>query len=401
MSQARPETKKTLLYSAILLLAGLAGFFWLVSSRKGAPSMPSEKPGRPVEIQLAEWGKVDTEIRALGRLQSANAYVLTARVGGEILETAGEHGIKPGLRLKRGERLCLIDTTDAALELRRLDAQLALAKEQHAIAVESLELQRRELERLERLREADNASDSAVETARRAWLTQLEKEASLRSQTGPAGSLSAQRDQALVKLQRCDVRAPGDLEVVSGELVAGALAAAGQPLASVIGLETLELRVLLRADEARWLPDPERSAVEVRLRPTEAGDEARWQGRLLQLSRAVDPVTQTREALVSVPGGQRGLLPGLMIEALFEGRTIERGLAIPRRALRADGRVLVWRGGELAVEDAGVVYTDRTRAVLGSGPASGDTLVVSPIPDAMPGMRLALKRTDGGGGGVR
>lgn len=390
MSPARRDTIKTILYSAILLLGAIGVFAWLLSSRSSAPMQQPEAPGRPVEIQVAAWGGVPTEIRALGRLRSASAVDIVARVGGEILWTAGDHGVKPGLRLARGERLCLIDTTDAALELRRLEAQLALAVEQHAIAVETLDLQRRELDRLERLREADNASDSAVESVRRAWLSQLEKEASLRSQTGPAGSLTAQRDAARVKLERCDVRAPHDLEVVDGDLVPGALAAAGQRLASVIGLETLELPVSLRAVEAHWLPDPARRAVDVELRSA-GGEDGRWTGRLIQLSRSVDATTQTREALVSVPGGQPGLLPGQMVEAVFPGRTVERGLAIPRRALRADGKVLVWRDGRLAIEAVEVAYSDRERAVLGDGPAEGDTLVTSPIPDAVAGMRLALR----------
>jgi RND family efflux transporter MFP subunit len=397
MSPTRPALAKTLLYSLLLLLLAVAGFWALLSRRGGAPMQPPPSPGRPVEIQLAVWEPVVTDIRALGRLHSASAFDLTAQVGGELLACAGAHGIKPGLRLGRGDLICRIDTTDTALDLRRLQAQVRLAEEQHRLALETLDLSRRELDRLEQLLAAGNASEAAVEQARRSWLAQAEREAALRTQIGPEGSLSAQRDLARVRLERCELRAPFDLEILDGELVVGAYVNPGQRIARVANLEELELRLPLRVEEARWLPAPG-PAARVSLHPAGGEPSAAWSGRLLQLGESVDPATQTRQALVGVAGGQDGLLPGMLVEAVLEGRTIPAGLVIPRRALREDGRVLVWRAGRLAIEDCEVIFSDRTRAVLSAGPDEGDTLVVSPIPDAVPGMRLALRAATGGKG---
>ncbi|MDP2360568.1 MAG: efflux RND transporter periplasmic adaptor subunit [bacterium] len=384
----KDTTRSTLGISAIIVVLGVAGFFLLMHRGRPGEGPPRGAPARSVDLQVVRYEPQATTVRGLGRVQSAGDLVLAAQVGGRVLATAHPLGLKPGLAVPRDGLLCLIDTTDYALEVRRLRGQLRQSEEQLELARAATALARMDLERLEALLKADNASPQAVEQARFTLLGRQEKEIGLAAQTGPEGSVTLALRKAELQLERCRITAPFDLEVGAGDLVPGTLLAPGQTVARVLNLADLELRVPLRDSEAAWISQAPADR-EVRLSSTEnSGADQVWRGRLAQLSGRLDPTQQTREAVVHVPGGQAGLRAGMLVEAVFTGRVLESALRIPRRALRENDRVLLWRGGRLEIAQVEVAWTGRHEALLIGGVAEGDTLVLTAIQDPVPGMLL-------------
>jgi len=338
-------------------------------------------------------------------VRSAVELKISARVGGPAIRTAGHSGLKPGLRLERGELLCLIDTTDYALELKRLQTQLLLAEGELRLAEEGLALAQREEQRLAALLESDNASRRAYEQAQLQVISREERLLSLRSQVGKRGTVSLALEQAGLDFGRCFVRAPFDLEIAAGELLPGTLLSPGTLVAEVISLEELEVSLPLPASKAKRLSRPgDDGPREVMLFPADSRIETgnregadgggHWRGRVAYLSGRIDPLSQTREVLVRIPGGQAGLWPGTMVEAVLEGRPVSHGFSIPRRALRMDGSVLLCRDGRLVIQEAEAVLPGDATAIIVAGPADGDSLVLTAIQDPVPGMLLAVRAED-------
>ncbi len=392
------STRKTLLYSALVIFAGIVGFMLIMRKGPQQTMAPPPVPPRAVEIQVATYSPLRPEIHALGRVRSAGAFDLAVQVGGKILATADPLGLKSGLRLKRGELVCLVDTTDYAIELNRLQAQLSLAEAQHELAVESTELARLDLERINQLAAAENASRQAQEQARKVWIAAREKELGLASQVGPGGSLTLARDKARVTLDRCWLRAPFDCEVSSGSLVPGALVSPNMTVARLENMEKLEIQVELRADEASGLPRPGKTMVAIHRERADSDEPPLASGRFVHLASSLDPGSQLREARVEVDGDS-GLVPGMLVEVTFPGRELPQALRIPRNSLQSNDDVLLWRAGRLDRTAATLAFADRKWAYLTDGPAAGDTLVLTPIQHAIPGLSLRLKDAPAGGPG--
>jgi hypothetical protein len=85
------------------------------------------------------------------------------------------------------------------------------------------------------------------------------------------------------------------------------------------------------------------------------------------------------------------LAVGLFVDAEILGRELERGIVLPRSALRDADRVLVVTP-ELRMQyrDIEVLRRDRDQVVVGSGLADGELVCVSPIQAVVDGMQVRV-----------
>jgi RND family efflux transporter MFP subunit len=382
------KTKRTLVYSGILIVVAIVGFKLLTMSKSSAHRHQPEQKARNVEVQSLEYGSQSVEIFALGRVRSAAELDLAAQVGGKLLWTAGTHGIRPGLKLKAGTLLAVIDTADISLEISSLESQLNLALIQHTLALESLQLANRDVDRLKQLVESGHAGDQALETARKQQIAAQEREASLLHQCQDGGQLRSALGKANLQRERCLVRAPFDLEILSGNWNPGALVNPGTPLAHILELHRLEVSLKIPAASASFLKEGMKG-LEVDLLSPETGDYL-GAARIEYLSASINPTQQTRDALLTVIDAEAELLPGMLVEAKLQGVPLANTFSLPRRSLREDGRLLLYKDGKLAFGTADLRFTGDDYVLLANGPAPGDSLVVSPIQVPVEGMPLSL-----------
>jgi RND family efflux transporter MFP subunit len=398
MPGKKENVRITVIFSAVIIALGILALVALNSRDNSASMLAPPLPGRLVEIISADYTEQNVSITAFGRVTSARELQISAQVSGQIIYTAGENGVKNGLRVKRGELICLIDTTDYALNMRLLEKQMDLAEANLPLAEESLELARLEVDRVKALMAADNSSPKAFELARLQEISRHEKVLSLKAQTGEFGTSSISYQQAKVRYDRCFILAPFDLEVTQADLVSGTLINVGALIARVLDLENLELQVSIRAEEASWLQKPEKNKHnKVTLTPTDSylkNQGLKWHGELVQLSLGINALDQTREALVKINGSLSGLYPGMLLEAILPGENIAHGIKIPRRAIRDDGSVLLFKDSKLQIVESEVKHADKKEAILVSGPVAGDSIIVTALQNPVPGMKLRLDVKD-------
>jgi multidrug efflux pump subunit AcrA (membrane-fusion protein) len=371
------QHKRTLLYSLLLILVAVVGFKFLTAKPEPTHRRAHTDPSRNVELQRLHYGEQKVEVFSLGRVRGVSQIPLTARVSGTLLWTAGEHGLRTGLQLEQGDLLALIDTADVVLDRSSLESQLLLAQEQLLYTQSSLALAQKDVARLEELLNKGLAGEQALEAAQKQLLSVQEKEAGLQHQTREGGQLQSALAKAALQYDRCFVRAPFDLEILKGDWNVGALINPGTILAHVLERNRLEVRIQIPAQDAVFL-EAGIKGLRVDLLHPETDDLLGY-AKIEHLSQAISPEMQTREALLSVEEAGSMLLPGMLVKAALLGPPLPHTFRLPRRVLREDGRLLVYRAGKLAFAHAVVLFRGEDYALLADGPSEGDSLVISPI----------------------
>jgi RND family efflux transporter MFP subunit len=144
---------------------------------------------------------------------------------------------------------------------------------------------------------------------------------------------------AEVLLGHADIRAPFDGVIVERNVNPGELLFAGDMVASLYDMKTVQ--VSIHVDAAQWglLGQPEFGAA-VQLHDPLQG--ASWQGRMVRESLRLEKESRLRTVFLQVdqPLQQSPpLLPGTFVRAVMTGRSIDGLLCIPESALTKQGGV--------------------------------------------------------------
>ncbi|MGB5763780.1 MAG: biotin/lipoyl-binding protein [Sedimenticolaceae bacterium] len=255
----------------ILLLAGAAA---------GALIASKPKP-KPVEVAERAW-LVGTEavararhtpsVTLYGRVESLWSSELTAGVAADVREVA----VVEGDQVEKGEILVRLDDRDERLELAQREAELRqaeariaseLSRHQYDLEVlpkeqSLLDLTRGEVARLLDLVKKKVGAQSALDTASQAAEKQAislsvrrqsidEHPARLAEVEAARDRMAALRDQALLDLERCEVRAPFNGRVARVLVSPGRRVRVGDPLVSLYDTDELVVRAQL---PSRYLP---------------------------------------------------------------------------------------------------------------------------------------------------
>jgi hypothetical protein len=116
----------------------------------------------------------------------------------------------------------------------------------------------------------------------------------------------------------------------------------------------------------------------------------RTEGEIDPRSRMVHVVARVEDPYGrAAADGRTPLAVGLFVEAEIEGERLESAVVLPRRALRADERVLVVDAGErLRFREVEIARRVGDRVVIVGGLAAGERVVVSPLQTVSDGMAV-------------
>lgn len=178
------------------------------------------------------------------------------RISSEVPGRVTEHALGEGATVSQGQTVVLVDAETSWQELRARQGELAALRDsmaamdsQIATWMHHVDTAGRQLERARRLRASNLAADEAVEQA----------EDALREAEGQLGNLRFRRDalggqiaSAAARVQlaetavdKTEVRAPADGTVLVRAVEVGEFVQAGEPLALIVDLERLELKVYI------------------------------------------------------------------------------------------------------------------------------------------------------------
>lgn len=333
---------------------------------------------------------VQLSVRTQGEVRPQIEIDFVPEVGGKIVYVSPNF-IEGGV-IKKGEVLVRLDDADFNVNVIRAQANLAQAQQSLIREIAEGEIARQDYLELG----SGNPSSLVLREPQR-----KQAEAALLA-------AQAELDGAKLQLTRTKIRAPfsGRVRIKNSDL--GQFVGPGFALGRIFSTNIVEIRLPLTDDDLSKLDLPiayvapsREAAPRVEISSVIAGQPQIWEGRIMRTDPVYDTQTRALFAIAEVfdpygkgmSGNNIPLAPGLFVDAALEGKTFEDVIVLPRDGLRPENEVYVVNNlGKVDVRRAVVLDTDAERAVLQSGVAAGELVVLSPLPKNR--ISLTLKALD-------
>lgn len=368
---------------AIFVPLLILGFAFLVvgmmaSNKPEAEVKKRRDPSLAVMATQAYSDTVVLDVVVQGQSRPRTEVDLSPQVGGKVVYVSPQ--FVAGGKFSKGDILLKIEEADYNVAVLR--AQAGVARAQQLVIREKAEgeIARQDWADLGR------GGEPSPLTLRQPQLAEAE-----------ANLLSAQADldNAKLQLSRTVIRAPFNGRIRDRFADIGQFVSPGTRLARVFSTEAVEVPLslsdadLTRLNVSLDMNTTKRSdAPDVTLSAIIAGKRQEWPGKIVRTDGTFDPQTRTLSAIAEVldPFGKGAsadgtpLPPGLFVDADILGKTLVNAIVIPRDALRPEDKVYVVDDqGEASSRDAVVLDTNAERAVLASGVAPGEYVIISPL----------------------
>jgi len=377
----------------LALAGGVIAFIYLTGPTAGRGGATKET-AMLVDVLEAERGDYRPEIVVIGTVRPAEDIILSPRVEGEVIERS--RAFTPGGIVAQGEPLLKIDPADFENRLEQSRAELRQAESDLEVEMGRQDVARQDYQLLgEELTQED--------------LQLVLREPQLKAARARVESARAALRQRELDLERTQVRAPFDAQVIERTANTGSQVAPGDALGRLVGLDEYWVVATVPQSKLRWVQFPnseDEPGARVRIRNRAAWPEDVYRtGRVERLIGTLDEQTRLARILVTVPDplargtddrGQPPLLIGSIVEARIAGEELGNVVRLDRDYLREGDTVWVNAGGELQIRAVTVLFRDARYAYIAEGLDAGAQVITSSLSTVAEGAAL---RVEGSGGG--
>jgi RND family efflux transporter MFP subunit len=376
------------------LMAGLflSGGCGKSDTPKANAAAAPELEARVVKVVTAAEKDTERILFANGILAAKDQAALSVKVAGRLEEIP----IDVGSVVKRGDMIGQIQKRDYELRALQAKAALAAARARLGLPLEgtddtievkdssivreaqaNLEEQRKNRERITKLRDEGVLSQSELDTAEAGYQVAVNKYQDALQETNNRKAMLAQRRAELniAEQQLADtiVRAPFDGVVQERKASPGEYLMEGAPFATVVRIDPIRLR----------LEVPERDALAVakgqRVRFRVDGDTNSYVAQVDRLSPAIAQDNRMLQIEADVPNDGR-LRPGAFVRAEIVTETV-KAIVVPRNAIVTFAgveKVFIFGSGK-AVERRVVTGPERGKEIeVTRGVKAGEVVILDP-----------------------
>ncbi len=372
-----------IMVAAILVAASL--YFFRPTPEKGEPTSRSAL----VETILVERGDKTLKIAAFGTVQPNRELTVQAEVKGRVIELSPN--LDTGGILNEGEVMIKLDPRDYVTAVEQNRAKVEKAEFDLIVEKGRKIIAEKEWSLLDSsLRQGGLGKDLALRIPHL-----REKESALQ------GAQSALH-KSLVDLKRTIIRAPFNALVIEEFVEVGQLVGSLKNIARIVSTDEFRVKVSIPYDQLGWVKLSGKKGLKKTpvtiIQDLGDNDLVKREGHILRILGDLDPNGRMVQLLVVIddPLNLRSndsdeipLLLGTYVEVLFEGPVVENAVEIPRLAIREGN--LVWvmnKEGKLEIRQVEIVSGDKYNVIIEKGIESGEALIISNLPVAIPGMDL-------------
>lgn len=283
-----------------------------------AKKEPTPEVVRPVQLAPVVIGAMTETAVFAGEVKPRHETDLAFRIGGKIVERR----VDVGAAVKKGQVLARLDPADVALQAQAAEAAVAAARTESDFA-------RAELERYQNLYRQKFVSESALDQKQNAM-----RAAGARLQQAQA-NLAVNRNQA----EYATLVAPDDGVVTSVNAEAGQVVASAQPVLKLARTDEREVAIAVPENRIGELQGAQRINILLL-----ANSQRSFNGRVREISPAVDPVTRTFSVRVAVPDADASLNWGMTANVVAVAAGAGQNALIPLTSIyhEPDGKPAVW-----------------------------------------------------------
>lgn len=329
---------------------------------------------------------VTLNVYAQGEVRPRTDINLTAEVAGRIVRTSD--AFVAGGAFKKGDMLVKIEDADYRVAVAAAKARMAQSEELLRREEAETELAERDYEALGR---EGQASDL---TLRKPQLAQAR---------AAFDAARAEYNGALLDLQRTELRAPFDGRVRERLAGEGQFISPGAAIGRIFSTDVAEVRLPLADGDLAKLgislafnETDDNPGPKATLSATLGGEYHEWRARIARTDGAFDPGTRQVGAIAVVnepygAGSSDGapLAAGLFVDAVIEGRALDRGVVLPRTSLFGRNTVYVISAEDrIAAREVVVLAADKDTITLSGGLETGERVITSPLRGAREGDKV-------------
>jgi len=362
MRTVRNDWRNNMNKRNMVKMCGIALLFLFIA----ACSKPAADEGKkeesfgaaPVKVYRVQRQKISEKLFYTGVIQAMNKINVTPDIGGKIAKIHVEEGD----RVQKGQLLAELDTRAVRLQLDQAQAALAVAEASYSDA-------QKNMERMERLKKEDAASDQQLEKVK---LTYEAADAQLKQARAAVNLARYNLDVSLMKAPFSGVIASKNAEV--GEVI-NPMMGGFSPTSGVLTLMDFS-RVKIEIDATQQDIVRIKKGQPAQLRVTAMPDRI-FQGRVSIVNITADPVSKKFKVEVTVDNPDLALRPNTFGEVSLEVSTHERALVIPQKAVLENKYAFRVRNDntvERVELSLGLQNSDRIEVI--NGLREGDLVVV-------------------------
>lgn len=347
----------------------------------------TRKSSALVDTITAERGTYSPQLVVLGTVEAARDITLGPRISGQIVELSPE--FIPGGMVRKGDMLLRIDPADfenaisiSSSELLQKEALWEIEQARQRLAVKELEM-----------------LEGTIDDTNRGLVLREPQIASIKAEMAAA---KASLERAQLDLDRTEVTAPFDAQILTQSVNVGSQVRPGDELARLIGVDEYWILAAVPVRTLRWVQFPETkedgSTIEgskVILRNPDAwGPDIERKGSVARLIGTLDQQTRLARVLITVadPLGRDSDAPPLILDTLIEtrieGREINDVVRLPREYVRDQDTVWVMKEEQLEIRETQVVFRDAEYAYLREGIEEGEDIVITTLATVAEGVGL-------------
>ncbi len=361
-----------LLVPVVILAGGFFSMIGLLSLRSEPPKRnPAPRP-KAVFTETVSLGTIPADIRALGRVVSAQPVELFSEVSGTLME--GEVPFKPAQSFRKGDLLLKIDDRQARYQLNSTKSELmtALAQVLPEIKIDFPDKFQKWQDYFSRIEFGSRVPDLPGADNHKIKL--------FLSRFNVYKMYYSVRDLEMV-LGKHHFYAPFDGSILSTNMRIGSTARSGTLLGQILNLESLEVEVPVPVTDVDWIDRSQAVGL------TLSGGAESYTGTIARSASTIDTRTQTVQLYVSVDvNDSKPLFEGSYLDVEIPGRVIENACEVPRRALYEDRFVYVINDGVFEYREVEIARMETDNAIVSGGLSNGDTLVTELLQGVAPGM---------------
>lgn len=351
----------------IIIFGGSIGLMYFLSTLKKEPeAKPRVEIKKYVKTQAVNYSDVQTEVRAFGRVQTAQYLDLLSEVSGRMYE--GNVRLKEGSRFRKGDLLFRIDDREASLNLKSQKSNflrdLAAILPDMKLDFES---------NYKPWQDYFNGIDIEKDIPSLPKSTS-EKEKTFLATKGIYSNYYTIKS-AEVRLGKYKYYAPWDGSISEVGFETGAFINPGARIGKIIRSGTHELKVNIETRDIPWI----QVGSSVKIYSEEMNNT--WDGEIARISDFVNQSTQSVSVVISINQNVRKIYDGQFLLASIPAQIIKDGMIIPRNIIYNGNEVFVVEDTVLKMKTIDIYRVTENDAIFG-GLKEGEDLVVEPLLNA-------------------
>jgi len=408
--------------AVVLFAAGVA--LWLFVSKEKPQKKEMVNTPPKVLCVPAVSGSADMIVEAFGTVMPRNSVKLAMEIAGRIdyvhpdfREGASIHKDEILLRIDQrtlvlNERNAGVLVDQARADIRLLEQEISNLKADAGLARSNLQLAAKELERVRALAENQFASKTSLDKVEQQYLSaknQLQKITNAQElvpsrmvlKKSALASAQAALATASLMLEKSEIKAGFYGFVMAKQVQVGEYVNPGQVLGVMYEKDALDVDIRVHLEELQWLgsifENGGRPQVIITIANLDGGRSPVWPGHVVRIKAAIDEKTRTMPMTVEIGSLDVKdplllLRPGVFVKCRVKGEQKENVFKIPRTLMRSPDTLYLAKANHLVIKKVKVIRRFEDDVYITEGLTPGDLIIESPLPGALDGMAITVKK---------